>query len=228
MRNKLVLWGHHVDEYQDMFDLSKANFKCRLLEYGCGPTAINAELHAKNNSVISCDPLFELSAEVLAAKIDGIIEDRIIRARLRQNQFDVSRYGNLDDFLAYRREGLAAFFADYALGKGEHRYRPIPEGKLSFGDFSFDLALCANYLFADPDDQDIELHLQVISELVRVAKEVRIFPLDHLGHISTMLGPVLLGLQQRNFGVEVRQVKYPSSTPGGAMLRVWAQECVLS
>ena len=227
MRNKLVLWGQHLDEYRDMFDLSKANFNSRILEYGCGPTAINAELHLENNCIVSCDPLFALNAEVLAAKVEGIIEDRIVRAKQRQAEFDLSRYGGFEQFIAYRREGLNAFFADYVQGKMAHRYQSMPDGKLPFTDFNFDLALCSNYLFADPDDQDVEFCLYVISELVRVAKEVRIYPLDHLGQISTMLGPVLLGLQQQNLGVEVKEVHYPSPSSAGAMLKVWAQECVL-
>jgi len=34
---KLVLWGHSVDEYREMFDLSQEDMDSRILEYGCGP-----------------------------------------------------------------------------------------------------------------------------------------------------------------------------------------------
>jgi len=39
---------------------------------------------------------------------------------------------------------------------------------------------------------------------------------------------VLLGLQQENFGVEVREVSCALYPEGNAMLRVWAQECEVS
>ncbi len=111
-------------------------------------------------------------------------------------------------------------------GKSEGRYVGITEYLLPFADFSFDFALSAHYLFADLDDQDVDFHLHVIKELARVAKEVRIFPLiDRHSQTSPFLGPVLLGLQQDNYGVEVREVPYHLQPGGNAMLRVWAQEC---
>lgn len=92
-------------------------------------------------------------------------------------------------------------------------------GALPFNDFTFDLALWP----------DAELQLQPICELARVAKEVRLFPLiNHLGLPSPLLGPLLLGLQQENYGVEVRDVTTLLHPEGNAMLRVWAQQCHVS
>ncbi len=109
------------------------------------------------------------------------------------------------------------------------RCAPEPEGSLPFADFTFDLALCPDYLFTDEENQDVDFHLQQIFELARVAKEVRIFPLsNHEGQPSSLLGPVLLGLQQENYGVEVRDVTSSSRPKGDAMLRVWAQLCHVS
>ena len=106
---------------------------------------------------------------------------------------------------------------------------PDPDGVLPFPDFTFDLALCPNYLFTDEDNQNIDFHLQQIIELARVAKEVRIFPLsDSHGLPSPLLGPVLLALQQDNYGIEVRDVTTFLHPKGSAMLRVWAQQCHVS
>ena len=71
--------------------------------------------------------------------------------------------------------------------------------------------------------------MSVITELARVAKEVRIFPLlDQNGVLSPLLGPVLLKLQQENFGAEVREVVNHLQPDNKAMLRVWAQLCRVS
>lgn len=106
---------------------------------------------------------------------------------------------------------------------------PRPDGVLPFADFTFDLALCPDYLFSDEDHQDVDFHLQQIFELARVAKEVRIFPLSNHERLpSPLLGPVLLGLQQENYGIEVRDVNSLSQPKGDAMLRVWAQLCHVS
>ncbi len=103
---------------------------------------------------------------------------------------------------------------------------PDSNGTLPFPDFAFDLALCPDYLFIDEENQSIDFHLKQILELARVAKEVRIFPLsDSQGLPSHLLGPVLLGLQQENYGIEVRDVTTFLHPKGSAMLRVWAQQC---
>lgn len=104
----------------------------------------------------------------------------------------------------------------------------ITDYHLPYADFAFDFALCSHYLFTDLDEQTTDFHLQVIRELARVAKEVRISPLiNHEGKTSEFLGPVLLGLQQDNYGVEVRNVDTQSEQNVNAMLRVWAQQCML-
>ncbi len=109
------------------------------------------------------------------------------------------------------------------------RCAPEPEGSLPFADFTFDLVLCPDYLFTDEENQDVDFHLQQIFELARVAKEVRIFPLSNQeGQPSPLLGPVLLGLQQEGYGVEVRDVTSSIRPKGEAMLRVWAQLCHVS
>lgn len=225
---KLVLWGHHADEYQEMFDLSKSDMATRLLEYGGGPSAVNAELTAHAKQIVSCDPLFNLDKDTLYSKVALVFADMVSRVMRDQEKFDFSRYGNPEALFAKRREGMAQFFADYEQGKTAKRYVGIGDYALPFADFSFDFALSSHYLFADLDDQDVEFHLQVIKELARVAKEVRIFPLiDRYGQPSPFLGPVLLGLQQDNLGVEVREVAYHLQPSGNAMLRVWAQQCQL-
>lgn len=225
---KLVLWGHHVDEYREMFNLTEADFHSRILEYGCGPSAINAELHEGNAHIVSCDPLFTLDKATLTAKISLIFEDMTSKISKVQEKFDFSRYGSFEHLISSRSEGMAEFFADYEKGRAENRYVPVTDYTLSFADFSFDFALISHYLFADLDDQDIDFHLRVIRELARVAKEVRIFPLiDRHGQPSPFLGPVLLGLQECNYGVEVKEVDYHLQPKGNAMLRVWAQQCQL-
>ncbi len=226
---KLVLWGHHLEEYREMFALSTADLKTRLLEYGCGASAVNVELHDRGVPVISCDPLFALDRSTLSVNMSLIFEDMVARVIRDQDKFDFSHYGSLDALIASRRQGMETFFSDYEKGRAEKRYLPVRGHTLPFADFAFDFALSSHYLFADLDDQDVDFHLQAIRELARVANEVRIFPLiDRHGQPSPFLGPVLLGLQQDNYGVEVREVAYYLQPKGNAMLRVWAQRCQVS
>ena len=223
---KLVLWGHHIDEYQEMFALSDNDLKSRLLEFGCGPSAVNAELNERHHPIVSCDPLFNLDEATLDTKVSLVFADRAAQILKEKTQFDFSEYGSAQLLIEERQEGINKFFSDYNQGKRERRYIGISEYLLPFPDFSFDFALSAHYLFADLEEQDVVFHLQVLKELARVAKEVRVFPLiDRHEKPSPFLGPVLLGLQQENYGVEVREVTPHLQPSGNAMLRVWAQQC---
>lgn len=226
--SKLVLWGHFVDEYREMFDLNQQDLTGRILEFGCGPSAVNSELEGVSLARVSCDPLFNLDKATLKTKVALVFDDMVQQVRAVQDKFDFSRYGSLEGLLEKRHQGMNAFFADYQAGKVAKRYIGINDIQLPFDDFSFDLALSSHYLFADLDNQDVDFHVQVIKELARVAREVRIFPLiDRYGQPSPLLGPVLLALQQGNYGTEVRSVPYHLQATGNAMLRVWAQSCEL-
>ncbi|USQ14984.1 hypothetical protein J2N86_06725 [Legionella lytica] len=223
---KLVLWGHNVDEYRDMFDLSQDDMNSRILEYGCGPSAVNAQQFHEAHEAVSCDPLFVLDKDTLSSKAVMIFSEMVHEVQKEQDKFDFSEYGSLEQLIEKRQRGMKEFFADYEQGKAEGRYYGAADYHLPYPDFSFDFALSAHYLFADLEDQTIDFHLNVIRELARVAKEVRIFPLiDREGKTSELLGPVLLQLQQENYGVEVREVVYHLHKAENAMLRVWAQKC---
>jgi len=222
-----VLWGHHLDDYREMFDLSPEDLRAALLEFGCGPSAFNVEVRAQATSCVSCDPMFVLDEATLRTKSLLVFADRAEQVAAESTHFDFSRYGGLEGFLAQRRAGMDAFFADYTQGKKDGRYQAAEDFHLPYPDFSFDMALCSHYLFGDLDNQDLDFHIQMIRELARVAKEVRVFPLvDYNDHMSTLIGPLLLALQQQNYGVEVRSTRYHlQQAKGNAMLRVWAQEC---
>ncbi|MDP3562839.1 MAG: hypothetical protein Q8R83_11755 [Legionellaceae bacterium] len=223
---RLVLWGHHLDEYRDMFNLSESDLTKRFLEYGCGATAVNFEFRNFASKCISCDPWFALDKKILTQEINQNFEQRLEEFKNKNQIFDLSRYRTLDNLIAYRREGIAAFLSDYDQGRVDQRYLAAFDAPLPFEYEAFDFALSAHELFAGLAHQTVEYHVQIIQELARVAKDVRIFPLvDAQGIPSPLLGPVLLGLQQAHYGVEVRDVSYHLQPKGNAMLRVWAQQC---
>lgn len=226
---KRVLWGHDVDEYQEMFDLADAMLEEKILEYGCGPSAFNASLHAQKQCVQSIDPLFSKSKAELEAEAKARFDERVQEVLKDPKQFNVEPYGGMDELFAKRRQGMKQFFNDYEQGLHDKRYLALTDEPLPFTDFEFDLALSSHFLFAASRDDDIEFHLKTLKSLARVAKDVRVFPLiEREGEPSPLLGPVLLGLQQANYGVEVREVECGLYPEGNAMLRVWAQECAMS
>lgn len=225
----LVFWGHHVDEYQEMFALEKKDLQGKILEFGCGPSAFNIEAQKKSVEVISCDPLFNLDYAILKTKTSLVFADMLTKVKACQDKYDFSAYGSLNNLIRYREQGMQHFFADYEKGLTDERYLGVNSLSLPFSDGYFDLALSSHYFFAGLEQQDVNFHVQALKELARVAKEVRIFPLiNREGITSELLGPVLLALQQENYGTEVRSIPYHLQPQGNAMLRIWAHTCDLS
>ena len=223
---RTVLWGHHLEEYRDMFDLQESSFSMRFLEFQCGPSAFQYDLRGRSAHLVSYDDWFCLDKKAISGQIEESFETRLVQISAQPQSFNFSRYGGLEALVAYRREGVAHFLQDYDLGHAEGRYLPAATKTLAFEPFFFDYALSAHHFFSSIVPQTVEYHLTLLKELARVAKEVRIFPLvDANGVPSPLLGPVILALQQQHFGVEVREVSYQVQPKGNAMLRLWAQAC---
>ncbi len=74
-----------------------------------------------------------------------------------------------------------------------------------------------------------DFDLKALMELARVAGEVRVFPLvDDEGKPASSLGPLIQALQQKGFGVELKQTGGAQAKKGTALLRLWNESCLLS
>ena len=224
---RLVLWGHHLDEYRDMFDLPDAALGMRFLEFQSGVSAFQYELRGIAAHLLSYDTWFDLSQEALREKVTASFSARLAQIRAEITAFDLNRYDqSIEKLVHYRQQGIEHFFADYDLGHAEGRYVCPIQPELPFPAFFFDYALSAHHFFSNMAPQTLDYHVKTIIDLAHVAKEIRIFPLvDALGKPSELLGPVILALQQKNYGIEVRKVGYHLQPRGDAMLRIWAQQC---
>lgn len=221
---ELLLWGLQRDEYQSLFDLTDDDLTLCLLEYDSGPNAVNASLAPTGGKMTSCDALFRLDKEALKAVVHARLEEQ---SRLVSSS-DTASYQltDLKALIEKRQQGLAIFFADYNAGCMQKRYVAVKSDVLPFNDFLYDLALSTHLLFQQTDESQVPQLLQQIKELTRVAREVRIAPLmDSDGHPTPLLGPILLGLQEGQYGVEVRKVTHDVIYHHNAMIRVWAQQC---
>lgn len=217
----LLLSGHNLLDYQHMFDLTQADLDKKIITLASGFDSFNAQMHAMDKHVVSCARNYHLSVENMS---DLVLENL---TRLQEHV-----ESNLDDFLLADSKDLnevekkwvqsaKLFLKDYPQGLEYGRYRADVLPNLHFEDFQFDIALSSHFLFAQ-NDLTLDNHVDFIKEMGRVAKEVRIFPLNNLeGEISPLLGPVMLALQNSHFEVEVRQVNYEFQRGGNAMLRAF-------
>jgi hypothetical protein len=113
------------------------------------------------------------------------------------------------------------FIEDYEAGKIEERYLIGELPKLDINDQQYDIALCSHFLFLYSEQFDYKFHLAAILEMLRIAKEVRIFPLLTLAmDKSPYLERLLNELETRGYKTITEQVKYELQKGGNEMLRI--------
>ena len=78
-------------------------------------------------------------------------------------------------------QALHGFLADYEAGRRSGRYVDAALPALPFVDAAFELALSSHFLFLYSVQFDLDFHLAALREMLRVAAEVRVFPLLQLG-----------------------------------------------
>lgn len=219
-------WAHNLDDYRRMFDLQDQDLQRSILDYPANISSFNAQMHALGlNQVVSGDASYDLRPLDMAKHVDYIIQQLALQLERYVDRIHPEKGKTLEDILNAWNHYAQLFLSDYSSGKIDGRYQPVHLPHLPFKDFQFELALCPDLLFRDQN----ALSEKIIIELCRVAQEVRIFPLlDEPREIATMLGPVMLTLQNKNYGIEIREVPYQLLKGNNAMLRVWATACVVS
>lgn len=216
---KVVPWGRSYDEYVSMFDLTKVDLRLRILGCGDGPAAFNCVFSKRGGNVVSVDPIYHFDAAQIRGRISETYET--VMAQLRGNQSDYvwGTIPSVEQLGRLRMSAMALFLADYAVGKQEGRYIPGELPSLPFEDGSFDIALSSHFLFLYSVHLSAEFHLQALREMLRVAHEVRVFPILTLdGERSPHLHFVIEHLASHGFSVDVMRVPYEFQRGGNEML----------
>ena len=105
--------------------------------------------------------------------------------------------------------------------KKQGRYLAGALPSLPFEDGNFELALCSHVLFLYEEHFSLEFHQQAILEMLRVAREVRVFPLLNLqGARSCFLEPVIESFRRDGFSVTVLKVPYEFQRGGNQMMKL--------
>lgn len=221
-------WVYSLLDYRQMFDLSDQDLNNHILDFPGGISSFNAEMTQLGQKVVSGDQFYDLSVENMEKHAHVLFEENKAHLQKHKEVLQHNDDETISIILAEWRQSKDHFLQDYLIGKQKDRYQLMQLPKLPFDDFHFDLALCSDFLF-HTQTSDHSLRTELVSELCRVAHEVRIYPLlDETGNMMVdALGPVMVDLQQNNFGVEVREVPYMKLKGANAMLRVWAKECVV-
>jgi hypothetical protein len=220
---EVVPWGRSLDEYRRLFALSETDLKGRLLGCGDGPASFNAELAAlgKTQRLVSVDPLYAFTGPEIASRVEQTYEEIISQVKRNHERYVWTYFKDPDALGTARLNVMKIFLDDYEAGRAEGRYQVAALPKLPFNNGEFDLCLCSHLLFLYSAQLSADFHLASMLEMLRVAQEVRVFPLLDLDlQRSVHLDPVMAELRSANFYSEIVDVPYLFQKGGGRMLRV--------
>ena len=219
--DQVVPFGRSHDEYVAMFALTAADRQQSILGVGDGPASFNAEGTQLGDRIQSVDPIYELSAAQIRDRFEAVV-DHIIQQVINTPDDWVWTYHRSPADLRQRRErALHLFCEDFEQGKAEGRYTVGQLPSLPYADQSYDLGLCSHFLFLYSDQCDRAFHQASLRELLRICREVRIFPLLTLnGTPSPHLADCLADLETAGYTCTIQTVAYELQRGGNQLLRV--------
>lgn len=218
--DQVVAWGRGAAEYEDMFLLERAP-EGPILAVAEGPAGFAGAMAARGREVVAVDPLYQLEGEEIEAKVMDAAPTILHQTGCEAEQFDWSRYGDLEGLKQARFEALAVFLNDYTRGRAQGRYiaGSLPDLPLKAGHFA--LALCSHFLFLYEHLLDLEFHIASLGEMLRLAPEVRIYPLVNLAcQESAHLRPVIEHFRKQGIAVDLWPVRYKFQKGADECLRL--------
>ncbi len=206
-----------------MFDFTEDELKLKILGCGDGPASFNSECNKRGGRVVSADPIYNLTKEEIRKRISETYDDVLSQTAKNREKFKWNMITSVEELARVRMEAMEIFLDSYEQGKKEGRYVPASLPDLPFRDREFDIALSSHFLFLYTDNLSYDFHLRSIHEMLRVAGEVRIFPLlDMDTNKSVYVRGIIeeLGAER----IEVRKVDYEFQIGGNELLIIKSLE----
>jgi hypothetical protein len=218
---EVVPWGRSLAEYRSMFSLSATDLNAKILGCGDGPASFNAEMTELGHSVVSIDPVYQFSAEQIEQRVRATYEPVISQVKENPDRYIWQNFRDADELGKARLIAMEKFLSDYESGKIAGRYLDRSLPTLEFADDQFDLCLCSHLLFLYSEQLSLDFHVAAIHELLRIAPEVRIFPLLKLDcEPSPYLEVVMKELATKGCNAQVKSVAYEFQKGGNQMLSI--------
>lgn len=217
----VVPWGRNFEEYLKMFSLTESDLNKRILGCGDGPASFNCTMKQKGKKVVSIDPIYRFSKEDIERRIEETYRAVISQTAENQDKFNWSEMKSVENLGMIRMAAMKEFLSDYETGKKDGRYIFSELPVLPFTDNKFELSLASHFLFLYTENLSLDFHLESINEMLRVSREVRIFPLLDVNAVrSPYVNEVISRCNRLNYRVEEAVVNYEFQKGGNTMLRI--------
>lgn len=113
---------------------------------------------------------------------------------------------------------MSMFLEDFERGKTEGRYiyHNLPE-KINAEDNTYDIGLSSHFLLMYTD-LGYDFHIKAISEMLRVCREIRIFPVCDLDGSKTELIDNVKNYFSKDYDVKLLKTEYEFLKDGNKMM----------
>ncbi len=214
----ICVWGRNMNEYFRMFNFEESDKNKKILSVADGPASFNYEMATRRKAVTSLDPIYALTKIEIEEKIRISTQKMIDKFNNKKSLFTVKNSEDTNELIQRRLSAMELFLQDYEKGKNEGRYVSGEFPNIPFENDSFDLCICANLLFLFEEHFTDETHIKSIEEMLRVAKEARIFPLyNRQGKISRHLNSTISHFSA-NYETKIEDVNYEVYKNGNKQL----------
>lgn len=169
----ILITGRTFEEYKAFFNLEieKLHGK-KVLDCPSGASSFVSDAKTYGIEAKGTDILYRFSKEQIKQQGEKTI-DLIYKDVSWMNGHNFRFYKSIKNHRNHREEALKKFYNDF--NPNDYSYNELP--KLDFKNNEFDLLLSSHFLFVYDDRFDYKFHKNSILEMLRVAKEVRIFSL---------------------------------------------------
>jgi hypothetical protein len=215
-----VPWGRNLDEYKSMFSLTIPEMDKYILSFGDGPASFNAEMTNHKKRVVSIDPIYQFSEKELRQRIDETKDIVIKQTRNNPENFIWTKIRSIRELERIRMSAMDAFLQDFEIGKSQGRYisHEMPN-RTEFEDMSFDLGLSSHFLILY-SQLGLDFHIVSMTEMLRICKEIRIFPILNLNAVKSELLEDLIRHFEMDYQVNIETVDYEFQKNGNEMLKI--------
>lgn len=204
----VVPWGRNFEEYRLMFRLTEDDLQKKIAGFGDGPACFNRELTERGGSVISFDPIYQFTKEDIEKRIEEVRITVMEQMRQNKDNYVWTKIKSLDELENLRMSAMKRFLEDYDKGKagGRYVYHELPD-RLPFEDNYFDIGLSSHFLLMYTA-LGYDFHIAAMSEMLRVCKEIRIFPIVDLDANKTELIGSVIDHFRKDYRVDIVNTDY--------------------
>ncbi len=206
--DNVVPWGRNINEYRKMFMLSDNDMSMKIAGFGDGPASFNCQATRQGFSVTSFDPIYRFTKEQIEKRIEEV--RTIVMSQMAENMENYiwTDIKSLDELENRRISAMKKFLDDFECGKAEGRYvyHELPS-EIKLPDNSFDIGLSSHFLLMYTS-LGYDFHIKSITEMLRVCRQIRIFPIVNLDAEKTELTTDVINYFNKEYSVRIADTSY--------------------